>query len=162
MKMNKVMEPFWTSAQGWQSLKLPAELQEFLKKRLLMLTDQKEDVERIHVRDYGIRENYLGYGLLFASELFRHFRTSGQSKTLLVYISLDDGSGLVDWPNDNQLLIWHGGGIIVDGEEWFDCTVHFHIEWDDPVQFSDPDDAEEFQQPVLFLDSKIDYPLFTC
>lgn len=157
--MNKVMEPFWIAAQGWESLKLPIALQELVAARLPTLTDKPEDVDHIHVREFGIRENFLGYGVRFASELVKIFRNTNRDQRLLVYISLDDGSGLIDSPSE-EVIIWQGGGVFVDGEEWFECTVHFHVEWDSYIQWADADDAEGFAQPVLFLNSDDDAALF--
>jgi hypothetical protein len=139
MIMNKLMKPYWEEVQGWELLSLPAGLESYLEDQVPKLNQSAEE-KHIHVRDYGVRDKYLGYGLLFVKGLFNRFSAVEHNNPLLAYVSLDDGSLLTN-------------GNIIDGVPWFDCTVHFHIKWNSGLQWTDPATIEECAQPCLILDS---------
>ena len=143
--MNKLMEPYWRKAPNWQDLKLPADLEDYVNEQVFKLSPNREP-EHIHIRDFGIRDHYLGYGLRFFKAMCDRYRTLKLSKPLMAYISLDDGSALID-------------DEMEDGVPFFDCTIHFHIEWDSDLQWMEvsKSSVEATLQPVLIIES--DNPL---
>ena len=141
--MNELMRRYWEDAQGSEPQDLPPRLERHLDDLIRGLgTDV---VEHIHVRDFGIRDRYLGHGLRVVRALFSQYRQTGRDRPLLAYVSLDDGSALIE-------------SRTTDGVPWFDCAVHFHVTWDSGCQWSDPNTIEEIIQPCLIVNS--DDPLF--
>ena len=142
--MNKLMEPHWQAASGWQSLKLPPDAEEILD---LQIGDANEEEDcHILLLDIGIERDFLRYALRVVARLFEKYAQTKNPAPLVAFISLDDGSELDDFePTEDN--------------PWFDCAIHFHIEHPDGQVFMNPATIERCVQPVLIIDSND--PLFS-
>jgi hypothetical protein len=141
MHMNELMRPYWEEALGSAPPELPADLRAYLDD-LLEGIHASDAVEHVHVRDFGARDRFLGHGLQVVRTLFSRYREEEHERPLIAYVSLDDGSAMIQ-------------RRIVDGVPWFDCVVHFHVKWRSG-QWAKPDTIESFLQPCLIVDSSDD------